>query len=558
MKKLLVTLCLVASTLAYADYSPGTVLVTPRAGVSVEQLTKTAKQHSASVEKLVGSNSFLLKVPKGQESKVLANLKSDPRIKYAELDQVVEPAIIPNDPNFSYQWQHTSIRSQGAWDITQGQGVVVAVIDTGVNPVPDMSPILVGYSPVDGTTNTLDYYGHGTKVAGSVAALFNNGYQLAGVAGKITGILPIRVTANNPPTATTSDIATGITWAADHGARVVNASFGGCESSTIQNAAQYLKNKGGLFFCSAGNSNVNTSSTFSTAGMVISSVDQSDVKSSFSSYGNWVSLAAPGGSIFTLDSGGGIVSASGTSFSSPIAAGVAALVMSANPELSSSQVQDIMFTTARDLGDPGKDIYYGYGIVDATAAVQKALLTAGGDNIPPTVTITNPGTITGAAVIRVQAQDNVSVSTVRLSANGVDLGTDIAAPYEFLFNSVNYQNGNVTLQAVATDSSGNTSNSTIAVPVFNIDLTDVTPPVINFMSLTDGQKLLNGSTTTVTLAIGDTSPFTQTLAIDGKVVSTSLVYRWNTNKIPKGPHTLTVVAKDLPGNSSSKSIVVYK
>src|SRR6185369_1486867 len=151
--------------------------------------------------------------------------------------------------------------------------------------------------------------------------------------------------------------------------------------------------------------------------------------------------------------GGGYSTAWGTSFSSPIVAATVALMMSANPKLSSTQIESLLYSTATDLGAPGRDIYYGYGRVNAAAAVQAALgATTTVDTQPPTASISAPGssvTVSGLVPVSVSANDNVGVTKVELRVNGWAVATDTMAPYGFSWDSTTVANGMATLSAVA-------------------------------------------------------------------------------------------------------------
>ena len=175
-----------------------------------------------------------------------------------------------------------------------------------------------------------------------------------------------------------SQMASGITWAADRGARVANLSFAAAGGyATVQNAAQYMKKKGGLVVTAAGNTG--TAQTFAAhaSTIVVSGTTSSDAKASWSSYGSFVDIAAPGASIWTTTRGGGYKAASGTSMATPVAAGVVGLMMASNPGLSAEGVESILFSTAVDLGTAGFDTSFGNGRVNASAAVAAAAARAG-------------------------------------------------------------------------------------------------------------------------------------------------------------------------------------
>ena len=301
--------------------------------------------------------------------------------------------------------------------------------------------------------------------------------------------------------------------------------------------------------------------------ITVSATDSNDVLAGWSSYGSMVSISAPGVGIWTTSSDGTYRSASGTSFASPIVAGVVALVMSANPALSSSQVESLLFSTATDLGAAGKDIYYGYGRVDANAAVLAAKSATNSDLQAPSVSIGAPtagSTVSGLALVDVGASDNVGVTKVELRVNGSVVASDVVAPFQFSWDTTQSGNGSATLTAVAYDAAGNSKTSTAApVNVANNVVADTTPPVVSISNPTNGAKI--GGNVSVTVAASDNSGsagISQTLYIDGVLKSTgtgaTLAYRWNTRKEAAGTHTIQVVAQDAAGNRATNSVAVSK
>jgi thermitase len=216
----------------------------------------------------------------------------------------------PNDPDYPSAWHLTQISAPSAWDTTTGSPkVTVAVIDSGADSThPDLGPKLVpGWSFLSGTSNTSDTMGHGTATAGTVGAASNNGTGVASIAWQ-NPIMPL-VVVDSTGYASYSNMASAITYAADHGARIVNMSLAGSgASSTLQSAVTYAWGKGTVVFASAGN--YSTSTPYYPAAcdyvLAISSTNSLDQLSSFSNYGSWIDLAAPGEGIWTTSSGGGM------------------------------------------------------------------------------------------------------------------------------------------------------------------------------------------------------------------------------------------------------------
>lgn len=548
-------------------WAPGRVLLLPRAGTSETALADIVRVPGSRVARLGRSELRLLQLPAGvSETAVQARLARHPGLKFAELDRRVAPSLVANDPYLGSEWHVPQVKAPAAWDVSQGAGITIAILDSGVLAThPDLQAKLVaGWNFYDNTSNTADATGHGTAVAGAAAAATNNATGVAGIAGAAK-IMPIRV-SDATGYAYYSTIAQGVTWAADHGARVANASFSGIfTSSSVDSAGQYLKSKGGLLMVAAGNNGINEGNYAPTGMIVVSATDSSDALASWSSYGPFVALSAPGVGIWTTSSDGTWRSASGTSFSSPIAAGVAALVMAAQPGLSASQVESVLYKSAVDLGAGGRDIYFGYGRVDAAAAVGAATTTLAADTVAPTVGITSPAggtSVSGAVAIDASASDNVGVVRVDLKVNGSTVASDTTSPYQFTWDSTKAANGGVTLTAVAVDAAGNSQTSApVTVTVANAS-TDVTPPTVTIRSPING-SLVSGSKVTVSTSATDdagTTGLKQTLTINGSTMATAtggtLSYNWNTRKLASGIYTLQVMAVDAAGNRTSTSVQV--
>jgi subtilisin family serine protease len=563
------------------SFARGRILVEPRAGLTNENFDKVLKTHGGGKRRKLGqSNLHIVDLPaNASEQEIVALLKNDPNFKYAELDKRVEIGATTNDPYLGSEWHISKIGADVAWDKTQGNGVTIAILDSGVDGShPDLAPHMVpGYNIYDNNTNTADVCGHGTKVAGAAAASANNAAGVAGVAGQAK-IMPVRIAYVDPTYgcyAYYSTIASGITWAADHGARVVNVSYASLPtSSAIISAANYLKSKGGLLFVSAGNYNRDEGFTPTDSMIAVSATDSTDAKASFSSFGNFVSLSAPGAGIYTTVQGGGYGAVNGTSFSAPVAAGVAALMMAANPSLSNTKIESLLYSTATDLGAAGRDPYFGYGRVNAAAAVQAA----GGsvtpvDSTAPTVAIAAPlanSTVSGSVAVNVNAADNVGVARVELKVNNTVVATDSSSPFAFAWDSKGVANGLATLTAIAYDAAGNVASSTpVSVNVANTvtstptptPVADTTPPAVAITNPTNGGTVRGNVNVTVNASDNSGSAgIALSLYVDGALKASgsgsSLSWNWNTRKGSSGSHSIQAVAKDKAGNTSTTTVNV--
>ncbi|MDX2021459.1 MAG: S8 family peptidase [Deltaproteobacteria bacterium] len=312
----------------------------------------------------------------------------------------------PNDPCFAFQWHFNQINLKQAWKRSQGEGVVVAVIDTGVSRVGDLAntKFVEGYNFVDNNKDASDDHGHGTHVAGTIAQSTNNGLGVSGIAFKAS-IMPLKVLSARG-SGSMAAIAQAIRWAADHGANVINMSLGGpFPVGSIHSAVKYARKKGVVVVAAAGNDGRGRVSYPGKYPEVIGvAATQFDEATTF--YSNWgktVDIAAPGGNVRVDQNGDGqpdgvlqntIVPGNtskqdylwfmGTSMASPHVAGVAALIMSAGVTQPDA-VDALLMGTARTpkssakaAGDERINDHYGAGIVDADKALARAQETRGG------------------------------------------------------------------------------------------------------------------------------------------------------------------------------------
>ena len=287
------------------------------------------------------------------------------RIKDHPLVEVVEPEMdqtmmgYPNDPLYEKQWNLRSMGAPVGWARTSGgSGVTVAVLDTGVAPVADLTPgtVLPGVSFVQGEETHEDFQGHGTHVAGTIAQATNNGIGTAGVA-PAASILPVKVLSSKGQ-GKSAWIAAGVDYAADEGAQVINLSLGGAYSKVIHLAVKKARNRGVLVVAAAGNSGRKGVSypggLKETIG--VSAVGPNGSLAPYSSWGAGVDIAAPGGdkqlkeggilqNTIGGDSSDGVyLEFQGTSMATPHVAGAAAILLSNG--LSVDQVEPLLLTSA--------------------------------------------------------------------------------------------------------------------------------------------------------------------------------------------------------------------
>ncbi len=350
------------------------------------------------VDRLPGSD-FALAVPEAGTMRAAA-VVSDGIVS-------VEPVVtyrasgVPNDPAYPAQWHLPALDAASAWDVTTGEGTVVAVIDTGVAyettgafvQAPDLAGtrFVPGWDFVGGDAHPNDENGHGTHVTGSIAQTTGNGVGGAGVAPDAS-IMPLRV-LDGTGAGTDFNVAQALRFAADHGAAVANLSLGGpTQSTVVRDAVTYATNKGVVIVASAGNDGLGTVSYPAANERVIAvgAVRHDRTRPSYGSYGAALDIVAPGGDLSVDQDGDGypdgilqqtfrngvanfcLCFMQGTSMAAPQVSAVAALIASRG--VTDRQViEDILLDTAVDLGPTGRDDQFGHGLVQAAAATQAQL-----------------------------------------------------------------------------------------------------------------------------------------------------------------------------------------
>lgn len=377
-------------------------------------------------------------------------------------------------------------------------------------------------------------------------------------------ILPVRVLGADG-SGTYSAISNGIIYAADHGARIINLSFGGTSSSsTLQDAVNYAWNKQCVLVAAAGN-NGNEIPVYPAACknvVAVSATNSSDTLPTWSNYGSYVDVSAPGESIGTLYGADQYAWWSGTSFSSPVTSGIVALMASANPQLSNSQLLDLLIKNCDDLGTVGYDVYYGYGRVNAFRAVVAAKNYVSPDTTRPIVTIASPanGSVVAATVnVSVSATDNVGVARVELYADSQLVAQAAGSSAVFSFNSLNYADGIHTLQARAYDAVGNVGTTSISVTFENSTVADTLAPIATITSPIDGSTITTHALKIYVSGTDNVAVTKLELYIDGKLsgssTSSSAVFSWNTMKAARGSHTLQAYAYDATGHVGASALV---
>ena len=471
-------------------------------------------------------------VPSPMELDQLAQtLRRDPNVESVQAEQIYQIQFTPNDPYYSSvgSWGQTyddlyglkKLSTSGAWDIDRGTGVLVAVVDTGIDYThPDLAAN-VWTNPVDGShgynfvTNTndpKDDHGHGSHVAGTIAAIGNNNLGIIGVApqAKVMGVKGL----DSFGSGTNTNLAQAIVWATNHGAQVINMSWGyqGPADPTLTSALQYAHSLGVVLVAAAGNSTIDASLFFPASSpyvITVSAFDWNDQKASFSDYGNKIDVAAPGVNILSLQAAGtalgpvvspGYIYISGTSMATPHVVGLAALILSEHPAYTNEQVRQVLRLSADDVDTPGFDIRSGYGRINALHAMQLPAL-GPPDTTPPIVNFTSPAngaTVSGMVTLLGTASDSGGVVQVAISVDGVAMGVAAGtSSWSYTLDTTLLYNSTHTLTAQAMDTAFNSGSASIGVTVSNpgqaaYNATYQAPMCATVGSVCDSGNLLNG------------------------------------------------------------------
>jgi thermitase len=302
------------------------------------------------IEKKLAQTYFIDFTSEEAANSLFKTLRTNEGVDYIQYDNLNELYLHPNDPQLVNQWAIPKISCENAWDTSEGNDVVVAVIDTGVDyNHPDLAGNMwqnplgnYGKDFSDNDDDPKDYHGHGTHVAGTIAAVTNNSIGIAGVAPKAK-IMAVKIFPNAYDTV----CAQAIKYAVDNGAKVLNNSWGPSQRNpsnpVVEDAVNYAYSKGVTVIFAAGNSNddVQFYSPANHASVIsVGATDVNDARANFSNYGNLVDVAAPGVNILSLQKDtANYVGMSGTSMACPHVAGLAALILKNNPQLNADKVK---------------------------------------------------------------------------------------------------------------------------------------------------------------------------------------------------------------------------
>ena len=472
--------------------------------------------------------------------------------RYIEPNLKFRVESVPNDPYWNYQWGPKKIKADWAWNATFGDpSILVAVVDTGIDyNHSDLAAnyVALGYDWAYNDTDPMDDWNHGTFVAGIIAAVTNNEIGIAGLAQ--VKIMAEKV-FNKEGVGYESWIASAILHATDRGAKIINLSFSiEYNGSLLYEAVKYAYQNNVLLVAAAGNE-ANDTKVYPAAYdevIAVTATDSNDKPAYFTNFGNWVELAAPGVNIYSTLLWNRYDYWSGTSFACPHVSGLAALIWSKFPNATRDWVRNRLRETADDLGDPGFDIYYGYGRINAEKAIYGiepinytlTILTTDGGTTDP-----QPGNYT------YPEGKNVSVNAI------ADPG------YKFDYWEINTINSGATNPINLTMNANYTLKAVFRVLIHDIAIVRITSPAI----------IDQGSNLSINVTIENQGDFKETFnltlylnttPIEIKTISlesgslTTLDFVWNTTGFAEGKYILSAqiepVLEEVDISDNKKSI----
>lgn len=411
-------------------YQAKEILVKFKSGTSQANIDKINLKYGA---KIINKNTKLdvyrLAVTKGNNLEAMLDLyRQEADIEYAEPNYLVNALTVPNDTFFGQQWalQNTGqgggtpnadIHATQAWDIGKGSSdIIIAIIDTGCDLThPDLiGRFTAGYDYVNNDSDPSDDNGHGTFCAGIAAAATDNQLGIAGF-GWGCRIMPVKVLDANG-SGTEINLANGITYAVDSGAKVISLSLGGQQpSQTMAEALKYAYDRNVVVCAASGNDGVlgvNYPAAYGPLCIAVAATDRNDQRASFSSFGPEVDVAAPGVDILSTWKGGDFLTASGTSAATPFVAGLAGLLLSQDRTLTPDEVEWKIETACDDVNiatNPGSDNYLGNGRINAAYALASG-------STPPPVEVTGTTTyeydLNGNLIKKNSRSGNMTLATI--------------------------------------------------------------------------------------------------------------------------------------------------
>jgi subtilisin family serine protease len=559
---------------------------------------------------------------------ILQALRADSNVEFAEQDHVASVNFTPNDPYFaSYGswgqpyddlWGIKRIGAPTAWDTTAGAGVVVAVVDTGIDyNHPDIAAnvwtnlgeianngidddnngyvddvrgwdfIGATYTNPTQSNNPIDHFGHGTHVAGTIAAVGNNGIGLIGVAWQAR-VMAVKGLDDNG-NGLDSTLGPAIIYAANNGADVISNSWAGSGTSqTIADAISYAYNLGAVIVAAAGNSNADAR-TFYPANVpqviTVAATDHNDTIAYFSNWGDKIDVAAPGVDILSLRAAGtsmgtpvdaNYTRADGTSMATPHVSGLAALVLAQYSSYSNEDVRQVIRVSSTSMGTPGFDQSYGYGRINAAGAmtvvdaVEAKILSPSDGTV-----IQGPTAISGVARGSVFAQYKLEYGAGHTPAAWTLIQSGNAPVNNGAFGTFDpstIPDGTYAIRLTAYDTLGNAFVDRIELQVKYLSITSPVPPLVPVTSTVFKPGALVAIVGTATGAsfqdfridwaegIAPTSGWnTVGVSLSGGTspVTNGLLGTWDTSSVVQADYYTVRLSVDDSGFTSIATTIVY-
>lgn len=612
-----------------AERVPDEIVVRFKPGVSESAVRTLNALHGTHVLSTHPVGRFKrLRVPKGQDlDDLIAAYHRQPEVEYAEPNYLASALYVPNDPSYRYQWHLDNpgtggIHMQSAWDVSVGSPtVVVAVIDTGVAyenygkfvQAPDLAQttFVPGRDFVANDAHPDDENSHGTHVTGTIAQSTGNGQGTAGVAFR-TAIMPIRVLDQNG-SGTYTNVVNGVYYATDHGAKVISMSLGGPAATTLENAVKYAYDHGVTVVAASGNGGPtgapNYPAAYNAYVIAVAATRYDETVTSYSTRGAYVDVAAPGGDTTVDQNGDGYVDGvlqqtfnpntknpadfgywffQGTSMATPHVSGLAALLV-AKGVTSPDAVRTAIEKTARDRGPAGKDTSFGWGLIDAAAAlnyspsvhdvavtsVDAPATVLQGNNANVAVQVANLGTFSEAFLVTLQD----ATANAVLGSSSASLAPGATQSVPFTWNTAGASIGLHTLTAdigavsgeTNTANNGASASSAVEAPVHDVSITGVDAPA----------SVAIGDVVTVEVTVANSGTFDESTAVTLTDTSTGAVigsqpaslpvgtsqvvsFSWNTAGVSAGNHVLNATASagsgetNLADNQLSATVAVHE
>jgi thermitase len=479
-------------------------------------------------ETIPGIGVQVITVPQGRAMAMDKAYSSNPKVAYAEPDFLVQAVGEPDDRYFYRQYGLTLVGAPLAWEVTTGSpSINIAILDTGVDQDhPDLAAKIVSNINLTSSPSVDDVQGHGTHVAGIAAAITDNGIGVAGL-GYDSSIMNVKV-MNDSGFGTYGGVASGIIWAADNGADVISMSLGAyVYSSTLEDAVNYAWSKGAVLVAAAGNEGRST--PFYPAAhancIAVAATTSLDTKASFSNYGDWVDVGAPGTSIYSTRKDNSYGYGAGTSMAAPYVGGLAGLVFTTVSDTNgdgklNDEVRSRIEATCDDIGETG----IGHGRINAARAVGD-----GAPVLPGSISGQVTDTENGSAISGAQVTDGTRTATT--DATGEYTIADVpAGGYEVTASKEGYQSASLTVNVI----SGGTSTA-------NIPLNEVVLPGSITGSVTDAET---------------GSPIAGATVSDGtRTAATDTSGEYTLADVPEGTYQVTASKEGYESSSVTMNVI---